>query len=117
MGSSGYAVSDVESFLAQPDAVLLEGRLLYPRLYRRNQGMVSSNPWAAYAVREYARIGFILLNDRQTNAIFVTRNLLDFPQGADTIMLGCQRDGYIEARVIDFGDQTFQSSPLTDLCE
>jgi hypothetical protein len=115
--SNGYSSNEIDAFLAQPDAILLEGRMLYPRLYHRNEGMISANPWPAYAVQEYARIGFVLLNDHQSNAIFITRDLLDFPQGADTIMLGCQRDSYIEARVVDFGDKTFHSVPRTDLCE
>ena len=69
----------------------MEGRMLYPRMYRRNEGLSSANPWPAYAVKDYARIGFILINDLQYNLIFATRDLLDFPQGADAIVLACQK--------------------------
>jgi len=113
---AGFAAHEIDIFLEEPQAVLLEGRMLYPRMYRRDEGMISSNPWPAYAVKNYARIGFLLLNDGRSDAIFVTRDLLDFPQGADMVLLGCQREDYIEARVIDFGDRTFQSAPLTDPC-
>jgi hypothetical protein len=112
----GYSSNEVSAFLDQPGAVLLEGRMLYPRMYRRNEGMISANPWPAYAVKDYARIGFVLLNDHQSNAIFVTRDLLDFPQGADAITLGCQRENYIEVRVIDFGDHSYKNAPLTQFC-
>jgi hypothetical protein len=115
--SSGYPAGEINTFLEQPAAVLVEGRLLYPRLYRRDGGMASANPWPAYAVREYARIGFVLLDNRQYNAIFITRDSLDFPHGADAVVLGCRQNGYIEVRVIDFGGKSFQSAPLTQPCE
>ena len=115
--TSGISPGELRAFIAQPDAVMLEGQMLYPRMYRRDLGMASTNPWPAYAIREYARIGFILLNESQTQAIYITRDLLDFPQGADAIMLGCQREGFVETRLIDFGDHFYQAAPLTDPCE
>ena len=114
--SSGYDTEEIHSFLSQPDAVLVEGRMLYPRLYRRNEGLSSSNPWPAYVVKDYARIGFILINDLRYNSIFPTRDLLDFPQGADAIVLACQSDGYLDVRVVDFGNKSFQSTPLSQPC-
>jgi hypothetical protein len=114
--SSGYDREEIHTFLAQPNAVLLEGRLLYPRLYRRGEGMVSANPWPAYVVRNYSRIGSILLNDKRNDLIFVTKDVLDFPQGADAIVLACQSDDYLDVRVIDFGDESFQSAPLSQPC-
>ncbi len=42
--ASGYAGEEVNTFLSQPWAVLTEGRMLYPRLYRRYEGMSSANP-------------------------------------------------------------------------
>jgi hypothetical protein len=114
--SSGYNSEEILSFLSQPNAVLMEGHVLYPRMYRRNDGMTSANPWPAFAIRDYARIGFILINDHQYNLIFPTKELLNFPQGADAIVLACQSSGYLDVRVIDFGDNTFQSAPLSQLC-
>jgi hypothetical protein len=95
----------------------MEGRVLYPRMYRKNEGLASAHPWPAYAIRDYARIGFILLNKNHYNLIFVTREILDFPQGADAIILACVSDDILKARVIDFGNQTFQSAPLTQPCD
>lgn len=114
--ASGHTVEDVNAFLSQPGAVLTEGRMLYPRLYRRYEGMSSANPWAAYAPRDFARIGFLLLNGQSVNMIFTTKEVLDFPQGADTIVLACQRDGYFDVRVIDFGTHSYQSAPLSESC-
>ncbi len=81
--SSGYTGEDIRAFLSQPGAVLLEGRMLYPRLYRRNEGMSSAHPWPEYEVRDFSRIGFILLNNQRNDLIFPTKDLLDFPHGAD----------------------------------
>jgi len=117
LASDVHSEEEIKTFLQQPGAVLTEGRLLYPRLYRRDEGMVSANPWPAYAVRGYARIGFILINQSMENAVFITRDLLDFPQGGDAILLGCHREGYIEVRLIDFGEAFFQSASLTQPCE
>ena len=114
--SSGYAVEEVNAFLSQTGAILTEGRMLYPRLYRRNEGMSSANPWAVYAVKGFSRIGFILLNNQRSDMIFVTKEILDFPQGADAIVLACQSDGYFDVRVIDFGDKSFQNAPLSQSC-
>ncbi|MDP2777387.1 MAG: hypothetical protein Q8O48_07070, partial [Anaerolineales bacterium] len=116
LASNGFDREEIQSFLLQPDSVIMEGRLLYPRMYRRNEGLASANPWPAYAERDFARIGFILINDNSHNLIFATRTLLDFPQGADAVLLACEIDGYLDVRVINFGDKSFQSAPLSQLC-
>jgi hypothetical protein len=115
--SQGHSTQEIAAFLEHPSAVLLEGRLLYPRMYRRDLGIASANPWPAYAVRNYARIGFILINHSQYSAIFMTRDLLDFPHGADAIVLGCQREDHVEVRLVDFGETSFQSAPLAQPCD
>ena len=75
------------------------------------------NPWPAYAIRDYSRIGSILLNDTRSDLIFVTKDLLNFQHGADAIVLACQTDeGYFNVRLIDFGETSFQSAPLMDPC-
>lgn len=114
--ASGYAGEEIRAFLSQPGTVLLEGRMLYPRLYRRNEGLASANPWPVYAVRDFSRIGFILLNDQRTDMIFITKEILDFPQGSDAFILACQGDGYLDVRLIDFGDHSYQSAPLSNPC-
>lgn len=117
LASNGFDRAEIQSFLLQPDSVIMEGRLLYPRMYRRNEGLASANPWPAYAERDFARIGFILINDNFHHLIFPTKTLLDFPQGADAVVLACKIDGVLEVRVINFGDKSFQSAPLSQLCE
>jgi hypothetical protein len=114
--ADGYASGEVRAFLAQPGAVLLEGRMLYPRLYHRDDGMSSANPWPMYAVRDFSRIGFMLINNQRNDLIFLTKDPLDFPQGADVVVLACRGKDVLEARVVDFGTKTYQSVPLSDPC-
>jgi hypothetical protein len=115
--SNGYDRAEIQTFLIQPNAILMEGRLLYPRMYRRNEGLASANPWPAYAEQDFPRIGFILINASHHNLIFPTRDLLDFPQGADAIILACDAgDSLLEARIVDFDDASYQSAPLSQPC-
>lgn len=117
LAASGHRREEIQTFLSQPKAVLMEGRLLYPRMYRRSEGLSSANPWPAYAEKDFARIGFILINDSHHNLIFPTRALLDFPQGADAIVLACDTgDNLFEAHVVYFGNASYQNTPLTDPC-
>jgi hypothetical protein len=115
--ASGYSSNEINSFLSQSEVVLMEGRLLYPRMYSRGRGISSANPWPAYAVRDFPRLGFLVLNDQHYNIIFPTQELLNFQQGADVVMLGCQREDYIEARLVDISGKTYQSIPLTQPCK
>jgi hypothetical protein len=115
--TAGISHADVSAFLAYPISSLEEGMVLYPRMYRRDLGMSSANPWPAYAIREYPRLGFLLLNDHQTQAVFRPRDLLDIPHAADAIMLGCVGDGFVDVRLLFLEGRIFQSAPLTDPCE
>lgn len=115
--SMGYDQSEIEAFLQEPKAVLAEGRLLFPRMYWRGEGLSSANPWAAYAVQDFPRIGFVLINSSHQNLIYPTKELLNFPQGADTIVLACSGDNdLLHVRVIAFDDITYQNTPLTEPC-
>lgn len=114
--ASGYSLSDVEAFLSQPNTSLLEGRLLYPRMYWNGEGLSSTNPWLAYAPQDFPRIGFLLINDAQRDLIFRTNELLDFKQGADVIVLACSANDLLDVRMIVFDDATYQSDSLTEPC-
>jgi len=115
--SAGYDQNEIETFLQEPKAVLAEGRMLFPRMYWRGEGLSSANPWPAYAVQDFPRIGFILINKSNQNLIYPTKELLDFPQGADSIVLACAGDNdLLYVRVIAFDNATHQNTPLTEPC-
>lgn len=98
------AAAQIQTFLTQPTARLMEGRLLYPRYFSRGTGISSSHPWPSYAVRDFPRQGFLLLNGSLTDVVYPTPYLLDLPQGADAIILGCERGDYVEARLVALAD-------------
>jgi hypothetical protein len=78
--------------------------------------MASANPWPSYAIRDFPRMGFLILNNNMSHVIFRTREIQQFLQGRDVVILGCQRKGYIEAYVVDLKGKTFESLPLTQAC-
>lgn len=114
--AQGGAIPEVEAFLSQPDAILTEGRMLFPRMYWRGEGLASANPWPAYAAQDFPRIGFILINTSHQNVIFPTRELLNFQQGADVTMLACSQNDLLVVRAIVVEDILYQSAPLTEPC-
>lgn len=114
--ASGYSRIEVEAFLSQPNTTLTEGRLMYPRMYWKGEGLSSANPWLAYAPQDFPRIGFLLINDSHRDLIFRTNELLDFKQGADTIVIACSANDLLDVRIIAFDDNSYQSTPLTNPC-
>ena len=112
--------AQAEIFLAQPGAVTLTGRALYPRYFGRNDGLPSTNPSPAYAPRDYPRTGFFMLIPGELQpAILPMKGAKPFPNAADAILLGCQREKYIEVKLIVFLDDglMYTNGALTDSCE
>jgi hypothetical protein len=110
--------SEAEEFLSQPDAQIIEGRLLYPRFFRRNDGIFSAHPWPIYAVRDFSRLGFIVLNENAISVIFPADSPIKLTHGEDVIVLGCQHDDHLEARWVFFPelDETYQTKSMTTAC-
>jgi hypothetical protein len=110
---------EIDGFVSQPGSYLQTGRLLYPRFFYRNSGLTSANPSTAYLPRDYPRFGFIFLNQSSIPAVFPTKGIPGpFPHGADAIVLGCQREGYLEVKLIAFPDLSifYGENPLSDSC-
>jgi hypothetical protein len=95
----------------------MEGRMLYPRMYRRGDGLSATNP-VARLCREGFSAHRLYPDQRQSSQHhFPTRELLPFPQGEDAIVLACEGgDSLLEARVVDFGNASYQSAPLSQPC-
>ena len=106
------------AFVAQPQAVLQIGRVLYPRFFTRDTGLASAHQWPSYAPRDFARLGFLYLNQTRSDALFQTKDIPNFPQAADAIVLGCRQTDYIDVRLILFpdSDSAYLSQPLVNLC-
>ena len=99
IGSVSNAPLDrINSFVSQSGASIQTGRVLYPRFFSKEDGLASANPWPAYALREYPRIGFLLLNQSSVFVVFPTKRLPEFPHAQEAIVVGCEHDDYVEAR-------------------
>jgi len=116
--SNAPTIDKLNTFASQPGAFVQIGRGLYPRFFSKNDGLASANPWPAYAFHDYPRVGFLLLNQTSVSVVFPTKKIAEFPHAADVIVLGCQRDGYIEARWVAFPelDSVYSSEQLTENC-
>ncbi|HKY54431.1 MAG TPA: glycosyltransferase family 39 protein [Anaerolineales bacterium] len=117
--SNAPSRDDIEMFTLQPDSFLQEGRLLYPRFFNRNNGLSSSTPSPAYAIREYPRLGFLLINEHSTSAVFPAREMPGpVPHAADVIVLGCRREDYVDVRLLALPElnAVYLSAPLDQPC-
>ncbi len=107
---------EIEEFSTQENARMMMGRLLTPRVFSRGSGIASSNPWAAYATRDFPRVGFLLINQNRTDVVFPIKHITDeFANGEDVILLGCQQEDHLEARFIywmDTGKTLFSNKTL-----
>ena len=97
------SIEAIKAFLEQSETITLQGRLLYPRTFSANAGLTSATPWPSYAPRNYPRLGFKLLNRDVRDVVFPNKGVpIENVHGWDVIVLGCQRDNYIEARLLVF---------------
>jgi 4-amino-4-deoxy-L-arabinose transferase-like glycosyltransferase len=115
---SNTPVDRIQTFASQSGAFIQTGRVLYPRFFSKENGLASANPWPAYALRDYPRIGFLLLNQTSVSVVFPTKRLPEFPHARDAIIVGCQREDYVEARWIIFPelDSFYASETLPESC-
>ena len=104
--------------LSQPDTQIINGRLLYPRFFRKNDGIFSGNPWPVYEARDFSRLSFLVINDAVHSVIFAVNKPIPFVHGADVMIAGCQHADFLEARWIYFPDskEIYQSENVTDAC-
>jgi len=113
------SAEEIRAFGSQPEAVTLTGRLLYPRTFGSEAGLTSTNSWPAYALRDYPRLGFRLLNQDLRDVVFPNKGVpIENIQGYDVIVLGCEHDDYIEARLLVFPnkDLTYLSDRELEPC-
>ena len=110
-------------FLAQdtnPNAEVLQGRLLYPRFFWRGQGIAQAHPSPAYEFRDYSRLGFLfMMKDQITPFVFPSKTIpSNFPDTGDAIIFGCKHFDYVEARLIIFPAQNliFQNDSPFEAC-
>ena len=116
--SNTPSTDTLDTFASQPDAFIRTGRVLYPRFFGKEDGLASANPWPAYALRGYPRMGFLLLNQSSISVVLPTKRLPSFPHAGDAIVVGCKRDNYVEARWIIFPelDSVYSNTEFPEAC-
>ncbi|KAF0107259.1 MAG: hypothetical protein FD146_1737 [Anaerolineaceae bacterium] len=118
--SAGVDDAAIQEFLAQPDAVVVTGQLVYPRFFGPGWDLRSANPWPAYARRDYAHMGFLLLAPEGVfHAVLPVESIpQNFPPDQDVILLGYDRGDYLDVRLLLFlsGDTTFSGGSLAEGC-
>ncbi|MEA3350819.1 MAG: hypothetical protein U9Q82_09380 [Chloroflexota bacterium] len=78
-------------------SVVLEGQAFYPRYYKPRQGEPGGD-WAAYAPRDYARLGFSLVGHQQEQVILRLDSPPEaFPNAAEVIVIGCSKGDFVDA--------------------
>jgi 4-amino-4-deoxy-L-arabinose transferase-like glycosyltransferase len=110
---------EISAFLSQANSFFQSGRLLYPRFFRQNTGLSSANPSPAFAIRDYSRLGFLLLNQKSIQAVFATKKVPGLvPHASDVIVLGCQQADHVDVRLLALPalDAFYLSAPLTAPC-
>jgi hypothetical protein len=112
------SMDQISAFASQPDAFIQTGRVLYPRFFSKEDGLASANPWPAYALRDYPRMGFLLLNQSNISVVLPTKRQPAFPHARDAIVVGCRREGYVEARWVIFPelDAVYSNTELPQAC-
>ena len=97
--------AEIRRFAEQPGTITLTGQLLYPRYFGSGAGISSSTPWPSYEPRDFPRLGFLLLNMKADEVVFpIKGHSIGNVQGEDALILGCERENFIEARVLAFPD-------------
>jgi hypothetical protein len=91
----------IKDFQSDPDSMALWGRALYPRYYKEEAGEPGSG-WMAYKASPYSKIGFVMITPSgDSQAVLPLENTPEyFPNASDVLLIGCKRDGWIEASAV-----------------
>ncbi len=93
----GSDAAQMRAFLTQEQAVVMEGRALYPRYIGR--GFNPLIPFHLLQPKPYGRMTFVLLGAQghQPVVLILGDEWFPLPHTADAIILGCQADGFVNA--------------------
>jgi hypothetical protein len=82
------------------DPRVLQGRALYPRYYPKGESDLDYESWNA--PREYDRFSFYLVGPVNTGVVIQmdTKPVINFPQAADVLIIGCQDEGFFKGLVV-----------------
>jgi hypothetical protein len=103
ISKAGLNLQEINSFLQNPNAEITVGRALYPRYYIENEGEVHFYP---VVVMGFPRTTFTLIGPKGEQGIVLPGGKPHyFPQGVDTIVLGCKEQFYVDALAVIILDE------------
>lgn len=103
------------TFLRSPDAVVVQGRALYPRQFEKDDGFKVSI-YKFYYPKPYPRMLFTVIGPSgETSALLATMQAPALPNTSDVIILGCNESTYVQvwAILLDGGKQIIKRTPAT----
>jgi hypothetical protein len=104
IASAGFSLQEINSFLQNPNAEISVGRALYPRYYIENEGEVHFYPVVRMG---FPRTTFTLIGPNNEQGIVLPGEKPDhFHHAADTLVLGCKEQNYIDALAVILLDET-----------
>ena len=99
----GLSLQEINAFLHNPNAEITVGRALYPRYYIENEGEVHFYP---VIVMGFPRTTFTLIGPKGEQGIILPGDKPRyFPQGVDTLVLGCREQYYVDALAVMLLDE------------
>ena len=109
----GFTQNKISEFLKNPDSIILQGRLLYPRYFLANEGLCTKCfiMDAAFGNRSYPRLTFVVLGPLSAGVIVQMDALpenfrrLDLSKAPDIWVVGCRNHEEVIGMI-----QRFQSS-------
>lgn len=114
--NAGMSINDIDSFLMNPNAELLVGRILYPRYYPIDRGEIFIYP---YVTMGFPRTAFIFIGPHGERGVILPGDVPKyFPQAADALILGCREEKYLDALAVILLDDSgtiYSRSPKSDL--
>ena len=102
----------LDAFIAEPGTEVLNGRLIYPRYFEKNEGLSSGHPWIAYRIREFTRLGFVLLNEENHDVILPLQTEPSFiPNAAEVYVIGRDVEDHFRAEAVIIPNTASDAAP------
>lgn len=118
-GLSDETQSGISELLNDPNAVVMDGRMLYPRFYSEKEGEEKTGK-TGYTPLPYARYVFLVAGDPEGTVIFPNDNgELPLRNARNVILAGCMDGLAVQAKVVilpETGDVFTANPPLPWTC-
>ena len=103
----------LRQLIEKPGRSVLNGRIIYPRYFEENHGLASGHPWIAYRIRDFTRLGFVLLNEENHDVILPLEKEPAFiPNAADIYVIGADDEqGFFRADAVIIPSNSPDAAP------